>query len=364
MNANALEHMEYNIARCRIALSLAALAVAYIDPEPPLLGHWFPIASGHFMIDPRLLAIMVAHLAYSVATFAAIGRIVSVSAVRRTTWADVVFAVAIAALTEGVTIPSFFVFAAVAAGLRDGLRQAMVVTTVSLGLYLCMVGISERVNASVYIMRPVFLAVTAYLVGYLGQQRAALQEQMRQLEAAEQRHRIARDLHDGYAQALAGISLRLEGARRLLEKNATADALEDLANLRESVDREYDDLRQYARALVGVDPSPWTDEGNALPLLSVRADLSAPLDLAVHALGIAREGIQNVRRHARARHATVDIRTTPSAVRIDIEDDGVGFAAEVTPWSIASRVREIGGELSIAAGRASGAHLSITLPRS
>jgi signal transduction histidine kinase len=355
--------MEHNIARCRVALSLAAIAVAYIDPEEPLLGNWFPITTGHFMIDPRLLAIMAAHLIYSVVVYLGLGRIISMRGVARTTWADVLFGVAIAALTEGVTIPSFFAFAVVAAGLRAGLRQAMVVTAVSLGLYLCLVAVSARGNANIYIMRPVYLAVTGYLVGYLGQQRLHLQEQMRRLEAAEQRHRIARDLHDGYAQALSGITLRLEGTRRLLQEQSVGEAIDDLADLRESVDREYDDLRGYARALAGVEVTARPEETDTMPVLSMRADMSAPLDLAVHALGIAREGIQNVRRHARAKTATVEIRTTDSQVRIDIEDDGVGFAPDVTPWSIASRVREIGGELSIAAGRATGAHLSITLPR-
>ena len=41
----------------------------------------------------------------------------------------------------------------------------------------------------------------------------------------------------------------------------------------------------------------------------------------------------------------------------------MGFAAaDVTPWSIASRVREIGGRIEIVNDRAQGAHLAITLP--
>jgi hypothetical protein len=59
-------------------------------------------------------------------------------------------------MTTGVTGPGypFFVFAVVASGLRGGLRQATVVTTVSLLLYLALVVISERGGADVYIMRP------------------------------------------------------------------------------------------------------------------------------------------------------------------------------------------------------------------
>jgi len=49
-------------------------------------------------------------------------------------------------------------------------------------------------------------------------------------------------------------------------------------------------------------------------------------------------------------------------VRIDIDDDGVGFRDEVAPWTIASRSRDIGGSLQIDRGSGRGAHVSITLP--
>jgi two-component system nitrate/nitrite sensor histidine kinase NarX len=238
----------------------------------------------------------------------------------------------------------------------------MIVTAVNLGLYSCLILVSVHGNADVYIMRPVYLGITGYLVGYLWQQRLELQEQMRQLAIAEQRNRIARELHDGYAQALAGINLRLEGSRRLLLSEGVPEALSELTDLQESVQHEYDDLRRYARSLAGVETTPTPDgEGHATHL-SISAEVAGSVDLIDHVLGIAREGVRNVRRHAHARSARIDIRTDSDAVRIDIQDDGVGFGTEVTPWSIASRVREIGGRIEIVAGRREGAHLAITLP--
>ena len=367
MNADAVERVEHNIARCRVVLSIAAISVVYIDPETPLLARWIPFRSGSFTMDPRLFAVMFAHLVYSISAYVRPPR-GAIAATRRTAgtmWIDVSFAVVIATMTEGVTSPSypFFAFAVVASGLRGGLPQATLVTTVSLGLYVCLIAISQRRGGDVYVMRPVYLAITGYLVGYLGQQRIALEEQMRQLEAAEQRHRIARDLHDGYAQALAGINLRLEGARRLLRDESGAEAMSDLTDLQESVQREYDDLRTYARALAGVELSPTSADGSAGAKLRVSAEMSVSLELADHVFSMVREGIRNVRRHARARSARVEIRSSEAEVRIEIEDDGVGFGSEVTPWSIASRVKELGGQLSIADDRRSGAHLSIRIPR-
>jgi signal transduction histidine kinase len=317
-------------------------------------------------MDPRLFAAMAAYVVYSTMIYVALRRGWSLSRafLSRTVWADVLFGVAIATMTEGVTGPSypFFAFAVVTSGMRGGLRHAMLVTAINLALYVCLIGISVHGSADVFIMRPVYLAITGYLVGYLWQQRLELQEQMRELEIAEQRHRIARELHDGYAQALAGINLRLEGSRRLLQTQATADALIDLTDLQESVKREYDDLRRYARSLAGVEMTPTLGHDDHGTRLRMTAEVSGSLDLVDHVLGIAREGVSNVRRHARARTATIAIRADESAVHIEIEDDGIGFGKHVTPWSIASRVKEIGGHVEMGGDDRAGARLTITLP--
>lgn len=362
MTTNGLQQMEHNIARCRVLLSLAAMVVVYVDPEEPLLSRWIPITFGAFRMDPRLFVLMAAHLTYS--TMVYFGRAFSLRVAALTTWIDVLFAVAIGTLTEGVTGPSypFFAFAVVVSGLRGGLRQATLVTTASLVLYVCLILVSQRREADILIMRPIYLAITGYVVGYLGEQRLELQEQMRQLEIAEQRHRIGRDLHDGYAQALAGINLRLEGARRLLRANGTSDVLTDLTDLQESVQREYDDLRRYARSLAGVEETPSPGGENSTTRLFLHAEVSGSVALVEHVLGIAREGISNIRRHARAHSARIDIRGSATDVRLTIEDDGVGFRGNIIPWSIASRVTEVGGEIEMAGDRESGARLAITLP--
>jgi signal transduction histidine kinase len=360
-----LQQMEHSIARCRVVLSIAAILVVYIDPEEPLLARWIPFISGRFVMDPRLFIVMATHLTYSVMVYVGLGRLIPARVAAMTTWIDVLFGVAIGTMTEGVTGPlyAFFAFAVVTSGLRGGLRQAMLVTTVTLVLYVCLILISTRGGADVYIMRPVYLAITGYVVGYLGQQRLELEEQMRQLEVAEQRHRIARELHDGYAQALAGINLRLEGSRRLLRADATEEALTDLTDLQESVKREFDDLRRYARSLAGVEMTPTLDGVDVTTSLRMSVDMAGSVALVEHVLGIAREAISNVRRHARARTAKIDIRTERAYVRIDIEDDGVGFYGDATPWSITSRVKEIGGQIQIVSQGRAGAHLMITLPQ-
>ncbi|MDX2168446.1 MAG: histidine kinase [Deltaproteobacteria bacterium] len=356
--------MEEQIARCRILLSVAAMLVVYIDPQTPFLAHWIPFVSGRFMMDFRLFAVMGVHLVYSILLYISAARGLSQRLAAATAWVDMGFAVVIAVMTEGVTSPAypFFGFAVVSAGLISGPRRAMLITTVSLALYVCLLLVSTHEDADVYILRPIYLGITGYLLVYLGQQRVDLEERMRQLEVAEQRHRIARDLHDGYAQALAGINLRLETARRMLRTNTVEEVHGDLTQLQESVQREFDDLRDYVRSLAGVEPSPappLTGRGTRLVL---QADLVTGAALAADVLSIAREAVSNILRHAGARHARLEIRGDEQAVRLLIADDGVGFVGDQPPWTIASRVREAGGQLEVGSAP-SGTRLQITLPQ-
>jgi signal transduction histidine kinase len=359
--------IEARIAQCRLILSVVALAAVFADPTEPFASVWLPVPSGRFTIAPSVLLVMGTHLAYSLAVYlAAMSRRF---ATRRftiaTMCADVLLGAAIALLTEGATSPfyAFFSFAVVSAGFRGGFRPAMLVTMASVSLYLGMIVISTPDNMNEYIMRPAYLAIVGYLVGYLGQQRIELQHEVRQLEAAEQRHRIARDLHDGFAQALAGVNLRIEGCRRLIRRDASSEALSELTDLQASVNREYDELRAYMAALAGIRTSPAGLGTPPQTRVSLRVTVDGSLDLVDHVLQIAREGAINVRRHAAAAAARIEVSTKDSQVIISIDDDGVGLRDQAAPWSMVSRIRELGGQIDLLEGEKPGAHLLIRIPQ-
>lgn len=359
--------IEDRIARCRLMLSGIALAAVFADPTEPFVSGWLPIASGRFTIDPYVFGVLLTHLAYSIAVYAAVKGLWLSSRVvaTLTTYADVVLGALIALMTEGATSPfyPFFAFAVVVAGFRSGLRRAMQVTAASVLLYLAMILISAPGSVNVYIMRPAYLAIVGYLVGYLGQMRIEMQEEIQRLEAAEQRHRIARDLHDGFAQALAGISLRIETCRRLLGRDDAAHAQVELTGLQSSVNREYDDLRTYMATLAGVYPSPIGLASSPATRISLSANIDGSIELIDHVLQIAREGVSNVRRHSAASSARIQVSAEGDDVRISIEDDGVGLRGESAPWSIVSRVKELGGRIAMDRERDAGSRLQIVLPQ-
>jgi signal transduction histidine kinase len=359
--------IEDRIAHCRVILSLVALAAVFIDPTTPYVSSWMKVASGRFTIDSYVFVVMGAHLVYSCAVYlATVNKWVSLA--RLATWtlcADVVLGGAIALMTEGATSPfsAFFAFAVVVAGFRSGLRQAMLVTAASVVIYLGMILISAPGRMNIYVMRPAYLAIVGYLVGYLGQHRLQLEQAVQNLESQQQRHRIARDLHDGFAQAFAGINLRIEGCRRLLRRNDAGNALNELTDLQTSVKREYDELRTYMASLADVHSSPAGSAEPPATRLSVHMNVEGSLDLIDHILQIARESVSNVRRHSAASSARVRVTTEGSQVKISIEDDGVGLENDAAPWSIASRVSEIGGRIELGKGQMQGFHMQILLPQ-
>jgi signal transduction histidine kinase len=317
-------------------------------------------------IDPFTLAVMVAHLAYSVGLYVALAggfaeapRLVTVS-----TWTDVLFGAFIALLTEGATSPFnvFFAFAVVAVGLRAGLGSTLVVTAVSAVLYSSLIAMSAPHHAEAYIMRPVYLAITGYLVGYLGQQRLNLEEKVRELENTAQRERIARSLHDGYSQTLAAVNLRLETCRKLLGRQRHDDALRELTDLQASVTREHDQLRAYIRSLIDMETSTSASLLAADTEFEVHADFGGPTRQVEHVLQIMLEGTRNVARHAKAKHARVVATVVAGRMQIVIEDDGVGFPADApVPWSIASRAAELDGNVALVSHAGPGAHLLVEL---
>lgn len=358
--------IEQKIVRCRLIFSVAVAIAVVLDPLQPQLNPWVGVIGGGHPMDPDLLGIIVLHLVYGAVGWLAF-RLAVLSEERfawATTVADVVFAAAIAFVTEGRTVlfTPFFTFAIVESGVRWGLRRTMMVSGAGVALWLAMIVLSSPGGTLFYVMRPVYLLIVGYLVGYLGEARLRLESEVRTLAAAEDRLRIARDLHDGCAQVLSAVNLQLESCRNLVRAGRTSELLADLEELQQSVNSEHDELRAYLRTLAGL-AAPASREGATDPRIRVRVDLDAPGAFVDQVLRIVREGVTNVRRHAAASQAVIHAASADGRVAISIDDDGRGFrAGDPAPWSILSRVHELGGSLRLEHGAPAGAHITITLP--
>jgi len=278
---------------------------------------------------------------------------------------DVLFGVAVALVTEGATSPAyvFFAFAILAVGCRAGFRVILEMTAVCVGLYFGVILLGGSHGADLYIMRPVYLGITGYLIAYLAQRRLDCELRAQEVETQAERQGIARTLHDGYVQALAAVNLRLENCRKLLDRGRRDDALAELTDLQDGVRHEYDEVRAYVRSLVDLGRRAPTRPMTGDTHCTVSASFTGSGVMVEHALQIMLEGVRNVRRHAQATSTEICARATPHHVTITIDDDGVGFAHGAgVPWTIASRVKECGGEVRIAQAIPRGSHLVVDIP--
>ena len=358
MNLPEFQNLDLSIARARIALSLIAMLSLYVDPST---------AGGLFHLNAYALTTLLCHLAYSVGMyFALTRRYADWNLQVLSTCFDLFFATAIAFITEGQTSASFvfFVFAIIAAGNRAKSRPIVTVTVCSVALYLLVIILTQGLT-SVYDMRAVYLAIAGYLIGFFSQQRALFEAEVRELETRTERQSIARSLHDGYVQALAGVNLRLETCRALLNRNRPQDALVEITDLQAGVAREYDAVRIYLRSLAGIDQRPTAEFAARAsdPSFEVRAAFSGGSLLGEHILQIMLEGLRNSRSHGLANLVKIEVREVEDKVSITIEDDGVGLSdSSSRPWAIASRVAELEGHMSMHSDGST--RLQIELPNS
>ncbi len=198
----------------------------------------------------------------------------------------------------------------------------------------------------------------------------ATREELARAAVAEERVRFARDLHDLLGHTLSVIVVKAQVARRAASTDPAAAAAHS-ADI-ERIGREA--LGEVRQAVQGY-RSPTLDAELARAGATLRA---VGIDVEVrtaHAglspeedemLGwVVREGVTNVIRHARARHAVIATSTDGTGSRVVIEDDGVGPGPGPSDGSglagLRERAQSAGGRLEVSAD-AAGFRLAAVIP--
>lgn len=158
----------------------------------------------------------------------------------------------------------------------------------------------------------------------------------------EERKRVAREIHDGPAQAMANVVLRVEICEKLLEIN-TETLKEELVGLKELV---KDSLREVRKIIFDLRPMVLDDLGLIPALKRYIAEFQEMTELTIdfRALGsnqkrlgsaleiaifrIIQEALTNVDKHAQADRVTVYVEQTKEQLNLRIRDDGRGFDSE------------------------------------
>ncbi len=166
------------------------------------------------------------------------------------------------------------------------------------------------------------------------------------------RKKLARDLHDGPTQSVAAIAMRVNFARRLIERDP-GQAAEELFKIEDLARRTTKEIRHMLftlRPLVletkGLEAAMQamaakmreTFEQNVI--LDLDEDVILQLDITRQGtiFYMAEEAVNNARKHARAKHIWVRLKQARNDIALlEIRDDGVGFDVKKTQSSYENR---------------------------
>jgi signal transduction histidine kinase len=252
-----------------------------------------------------------------------------------------------------------------------------------------------RRTAGELVFTPLLFAI-GWLLGFALRERAAQAEAAEQraraaehdrqaatrIAVAEERARIARELHDIVAHAMSVMVLQVGAVRHRLPAELEEDS-EALRDVERTGRAALAEMRRLLGAMRGEDDppelTPQPGLGSLAPLLDevrragLRVELQVegepvPLPEAIDlsAYRIIQEGLTNALKHARASRADVVVRYLVEELQIDVRDDGRGVSAADGLGhglvGIRERVKLYGGQMSAGAVNGGGFVLSTRLP--
>jgi signal transduction histidine kinase len=196
----------------------------------------------------------------------------------------------------------------------------------------------------------------------------------------EERKRISRELHDGTGQGLMVLRLYLGmlGAGQL--DTESRDKVHEALGL---LDHTIEDLRRVIGRLspqtlerLGLLPAIRKEVRELSRNTALKADLDLPRSLPqLHTeveLALYRsvqEALHNIAKHSRARTFRVSLEDGDGALRLLVEDDGIGFTRKKCSqansfglWGMRERISALGGKLRVRSELGKGTVLRVTLP--
>lgn len=233
-----------------------------------------------------------------------------------------------------------------------------------------------------YTQRHTRLAITIANQVAVAIENARLYEEAQSLAVLEERHRIARELHDSVTQLLYGICLYCTATSRSM-RSGNSTLIEQ--NLGEIKDNALQALQEMRLLILELNPPLIQKVGlvsalqTSLEVIETRTGLETelrtknvdrlPRSIETELYRIAIEALNNLVRYARAKKVIVDLRAQDGRVCLEICDNGIGFdlsRAEAHSGmglhNMEQRARQIGGKLEIISAPGSGTRILIDAP--
>jgi two-component system sensor histidine kinase DegS len=201
----------------------------------------------------------------------------------------------------------------------------------------------------------------------------------------EERARLSRELHDGFAQLVAYMLVRLDTVTGLVAANRCPDAMAELERMRSVTDDLYQDVRESISELrtrvsergLPATVRDYVDEyedrhGIRVNLQGEDLTRGLPALTAFQLLRIIQEALANVRKHASARHTWITFRKSDGdRLELVIGDDGTGFDPRPVAHSarksfglasMRERVESLGGAMTLESQSGRGTRVTVAIP--
>ena len=281
--------------------------------------------------------------------------------------------------------------------LRNGLQAAVGLGLVTGSLLFIVVAIPGEQTASQMAFIPLRFVV-AWIAGFILRERAeraeaaeiraTVAERERDAAArvavAEERARIARELHDIVAHAVSVMVLQVGAVRHKLPDELSDDS-EALRSVERAGRTALAEMRRLLGAMrdereeVSFVPQPGLDGLDSLLEEVTRAGLPVelqvdgvpfplPRGVDLSAFRIVQEGLTNALKHSHATTANVTVRYALDELQIEVRDNGVGSSTTDGLGhglvGVRERVKIYGGEMSAGAANGGGFVLTTRLPLS
>jgi signal transduction histidine kinase len=273
---------------------------------------------------------------------------------------------------------------------RESVRRALAREGLAFGVSVPLVAQGKLLGAMVLGSRTerVLNAEELSLLTLIGQEvgtavnNARLYDRAQQMAALEERNRLAQELHDSVTQSLYSLTLYAEAAARTLEAGNSKQAVDQLRELGDSAREALQEMRllifelkpldlQKAELADAIRSRLDTVESRVGLKTNLRvtgeARIGDPLKLELY--HVAREALNNILKHAGARHVWGALPLGPDEAALEVKDDGKGFDLDTGRASggfglagMVERARRIGGRLSVESSPGGGTKVSFTAP--
>ena len=229
------------------------------------------------------------------------------------------------------------------------------------------------------VQRSLLEALTSHLASGMENLRLNLLE--KEAAVSQERHLLARELHDSIAQSLAFLKIQVQLMRNALKADNALDVQQVLEEIDMGVKESYSDVRElllHFRTRTNaedIEPALATtlrkfehQSGVATSLSMQGQGMPLSPDLQIQVLHIVQEALSNVRKHARASKVWLEVKQQPQW-RFEVRDNGIGFRphceergeTHVGLRIMTERAQRIGAQLEVTSTLGNGSSVTLTL---